>query len=282
MHCRRVQSTRAGHPEASPRRACPSDGIPPSRGSLRSYCPPTPVSIATSLARRWFAGGDSQEQARARNPCRRSSAMRRPRHRSACTAIRGGRKCDAASARCPSSGKSTRRCTPRLSSRASAGLSHQPRTRTACSAIASPRGTKTAASARSRTSGRSSRPPRPARPVAPHAHVAPHQALQRVADVGQVQGLGHFWHARHSPAAGPESRRRSRPPRAMRPRRRAHRTPALRAGCSRPADWRRAGRCEVTSPAAHRPGSVVRPIVVDRDAADHVVGARAGPESRRA
>ena len=50
------------------------------------------------------------------------------------------------------------------------------------------------------------------------------------------------------------------------------RTPTPPAACWTPAV--RPSPLDVTSPAAHRPGSVVRPFGVHRHAADHVVGAR--------
>ena len=78
--------------------------------------------------------------------------------------------------------------TPRVSSRSSAARDHQPGHARACSAVPSRRGRRTGGPARSGTSGRSfSAASASPLAVAAHADVAPHQALERVADVGQVE-----------------------------------------------------------------------------------------------
>ena len=132
------------------------------------------------------------------------------------------------------------------------------------SAAPSRRGRRTRAPGRSGTrTPRRARPPPGRRRSRTMPMLPDHQAAQRVGDVGHVErlrrssGSNRLLERQRREACRASAAAASAAPAAAQARRR----PAPRAGCSTPAGWPRAGRCDVTSPAAHRPGSVVRPCM---------------------
>ena len=172
-------------------------------------------------------------------------------------------------------GKSPRKWTPRDSSRCRADADHQPGDGE--QVLQLPAGAR----GRTRGAGRSgTRRPRRAPPPASPARSRTMPILRTIrlrselvrSATSRRPGVVRLEVGR-APAAPRRCRASPRPPR---PRARPQAAPNT-SPSSRLFDASRLAPCrplDVTSPAAHRPGSVVRPCGVHRDAADHVVGAR--------